>query len=132
MGHITTALCLEYITGLMFLTIWGAFRVMITFSIFLRFIGLCATLLLFGIAYAYLIARKPFPPHLTWASVLIGDLVTDFGMGAVILLLTEDLFLAGVPLMCHILTGGPMILGQITKHAIENGGDVIIEGIDGD
>lgn len=100
---------------------------MITTSIFLRFIGLCAALMLFGITYAYLIARKPFPPHLTWISVVIGDFVTGIGMGAMILLLTEDLFLAVIPLMCLGLTGGPMILGQVTKHAIENGGDVIIE-----
>ena len=104
----------------------------ITIDTFLRFIGLCATLLIFGITYAYIIARKPFKPQLTWASVLIGDLVTDIGTGAIILLLTENLFLAGIPLICHALTGGPMILGQITKHTMQNDGEIIVEGIDGD
>ena len=99
---------------------------------FLRFIGLCAVLLIFGIIYAYLIARRPFPPHLTWLSVVIGDFVTDLGMGGLILLLTGDLFLTFIPAICHILTGGPMILGQTTKHTLQNGGVVIIEADDGD
>ena len=98
----------------------------------LRFIGICAVLLLFGFIYAYLIARKPFPPRLTWLSVVIGDFTTDVGMAALILLLTENLFLAAIPAFCHILTGGPMILGQLTKHTLQNGGVVTVEEDDGD
>lgn len=102
----------------------------ITTDIFLRFIGISAALFLFGIAYAYIIAWKAFKPELNWLSVLIGDFVTDIGMGAIILLMVEDLFLAAVPFMCHALTGAPMILGQITKHTMQNDGDVIVEDLD--
>lgn len=105
----------------------------ITMELFLRFISICAVLLIAGIGYAYYIAKRPLPPKLTWFSVLIGDFVTDVGMGALIYLLTENLFLALIPFICHALTGGPMILGQLIKHAIQNGGNIIIdEEQDGD
>ncbi|MCL4302491.1 MAG: hypothetical protein KJ077_42775 [Anaerolineae bacterium] len=98
-----------------------------------RFIGICAVLFTgFGIPYSILITKWAFPPNLTWLSVLIGDGVTDFGMGALILLLTGDLFLASIPIICHGLTGGPMIAGQILKHALQNGGHIVIEDEDGD
>lgn len=105
---------------------------------FLRFISICAVLLLFGMIYAYVIADKPFPPKWTWASVAIGDFVTDFGSGAILWLLTHNLFLAILPFICHGLTGGPMIIGQLVKHRWQDGGEVIpeqddtIEVIDGD
>lgn len=98
-----------------------------------RFIGICAVLfVIFGIPYAILIGLRPFRPGLTWLSVLIGDLMTDFGTGAQLLLFTGDPVLASLPLLNHILTGGPMILGQILKHRLQNGGHIIIEDEDGD
>lgn len=96
-----------------------------------KFILICAVLfVVFGIPYAILVALKPFRPGLTWLSVLIGDGVTDLGTGAQLLLLTGDPVLACLPLLNHILTGGPMILGQILKHRLQNGGHVIIEDDD--
>ena len=99
----------------------------ISAGVFFRFIGVSAVLFIFGIIYAYLIARKPFPPRLTWLSVLIGDFVTDLGTAAHLLMFTGDPFLASIPVINHVLTGGPMILGQLTKHMLQNGGIVIIE-----
>lgn len=98
-----------------------------------KFILVCVVLLVvFGIPYAIIIARQPFKPHLTWLSVMIGDAMTDFGMAALLLLLTGSPLAASVPVLCHILTGGPMILGQILKHSFQNGGHVIVGDDDDD
>lgn len=95
-----------------------------------RFVGICAVLLLFGIIYAIYIAIKPFKPKFTWASVVIGDLATDLGSGAILWLFTGDLFLAALPFICHGLTGGPMIVGQITKHIFQDSGEIVVEDAD--
>lgn len=93
----------------------------------LRFIGICGILLIFGIVYAILIARKPFPPKWTWVSVTIGVGITCFGIGEILWIFTGNYFLTFVPIIGFALTGGPMIVGQITKHILQNGGVVIIE-----
>lgn len=102
-------------------------------ELIIRFAGICAVLLIFGHVYAYMIVRKPFPPHRTWLSVAIGDFVNDFGTGAQILLFTGNPYLALLPLINHIFfTGGPMILGQLTKHRVQDGGEILPELSDGD
>lgn len=97
----------------------------------IRFIGICMSIFLFfGLPYGILVATRPFRPRLTWLSVVFGDLATDLGMAGLLLLLTEDLFIASIPFLCHALTGGPMIAGQILKHALQNGDHIIIEDDD--
>ena len=91
-------------------------------EIFIRFVGICAVLFIFfGIPYAILIALKPFRPSLTWLSVFFGDLATDIATASQLLLFTGDPFLACLPVINHVLSGGPMILGQVLKHALQNG-----------
>jgi len=92
-----------------------------------RIILICVVILLYGFCYAVLIAVKPFEPGLTWLSVAIGDGVTDLGSWAVLLLLTGSFWIALVPVGMHVLTGGPMITGQLLKHRLQNGGHVVID-----
>lgn len=92
-----------------------------------RIVLIAFVLFIFGGIYAILIAIRPFKPSLTWLSVLFGDLVTDVGSWAILLLITGNLYVALIPFMCHILTGGPMILGQVLKHKLQNGGHVVID-----
>jgi hypothetical protein len=85
------------------------------------FFIIIAVILLFGIFYSILIYWRPFPPGLTWLSVVIGDLVTDMGSTLVLVLILTNLqpdylWLALVPFGMHVLTGGPMIVGQVLKH----------------
>lgn len=91
-----------------------------------RIITISTLMLLFGGAYAVFIALKPFKPNLTWLSVAIGDAVTDLGSFGVLYALTGNRRLAAIPFLSHLLTGGPMITGQILKHALQNGGGIVI------
>lgn len=75
-------------------------------------------LLGFGWLYAYRIAVKPFPPHLTWLSVVVGDAVTDAGTSAALWVLTHDWRAALVPWGGHALTGTSMIVVQVLKHRL--------------
>jgi hypothetical protein len=77
---------------------------------------IAAGLIAFGWLYAYRIAIRPFPPHQTWLSVVIGDAVTDAGASAALLVLSKDRRLALVPWVAHALTGIPMIVAQLLKH----------------
>lgn len=89
-------------------------------------LGLVALVLLgFGVLYAAIIYYRPFPPGWTWVSVVVGDLVNDFGVGAAILATVvsagywELWWMALLPAVGHILDGGPMIVGQILKWAAQ-------------
>ena len=75
-------------------------------------------LTVFGWLYAYRIAVRPFPPHRTWLSVVVGDAATDAGASAALLVLSRDRRLALIPWIAHALTGAPMIVGQVLKHHI--------------
>jgi hypothetical protein len=92
-----------------------------------RIVLICVVMLLFGCAYGIIIAVQSFRPGLTWLSVAIGDGVTDLGSWAVLLLLTGSFWLALVPVGMHLLTGTPMITGQLLKHRLQNGGHVVID-----
>ena len=78
-------------------------------------------LLVIGASYAALIYHSPAPPGWTWISVVVGDAVTDLGMMFaifVILVYLDALHLWPlffVPPVAHLLTGGPMIAGQVLK-----------------
>lgn len=65
--------------------------------------------------YATFIAFRPFPDHLTWLSVVIGDSLNDLFLSLVIFHLTREIWLALLPWLAHAITGGPMIGGQIIK-----------------
>lgn len=84
-------------------------------------------MLVFGLIYAVAIAIWPFKAKNTWKSVVIGDFVTDVGDWAILLLLTGNIWISLTPFICHLLTGGPMIGGQILKHALQNGGHIVID-----
>lgn len=88
------------------------------FNRFLTLTAIAAGLFTFGVGYAYRIAVKPFPPHRTWLSVVVGDTATDVGMSLILYVQTGDWRLAAVPWFSHALTGLPMILGQVVKHQI--------------
>lgn len=80
-------------------------------------LALIATgLTVFGWLYALKIAVRPFPPRLTWLSVVVGDAATDLGTSAALLVLARDRRLALVPWIMHALTGAPMIVLQVVKH----------------
>lgn len=90
-------------------------------------------LLVFGIGYAYRIAVRPFPAHLTWLSVVVGDGATDVGMMLALWVLTHNPVVCLVPPAAHLLTGGPMILGQVLKARWQNdGARAIEEALNGD
>lgn len=76
------------------------------------------SLLSFGIAYAYRIAIKPFRARNTWFSVVIGDAATDIGSFAFIYIWTKKINLALIPIISHLITGLPMIIGQLIKHKL--------------
>lgn len=91
-------------------------------------------LLLFGIIYAVFIYHRgtqAFPHGWTWASVVIGDLVTDFGSITAIVvtlsffdLIDQLWWVALVPIASHLCTGIPMIILQnkkrLDQHANNN------------
>ena len=79
-------------------------------------------LVIFGILYAIRIALRPFPPHRTWLSVVVGDAATDVGSSLALWSLTGDWRLCLVPWIAHALTGGPMIIGQVLKHYLQDEG----------
>lgn len=76
------------------------------------------SLLSFGIAYAYRIAIQPFRARNTWLSVVIGDAATDIASFAFIYIWTRKLSLALIPIISHLITGLPMIIGQLIKHKL--------------
>jgi hypothetical protein len=82
-------------------------------------------LLGFGVFYAAVIYYRPFAPGWTWVSVLIGDAVTDACVGAALLVAVSSLgraelwWVALFPLAGHVLSGGPMIAGQVIKWAAQ-------------
>jgi hypothetical protein len=97
---------------------------MIPEIVFLKFVGICAILNFFGVAYAYLIARRAFPPALVWLSVFVtvfGEIALRLLLDSYVSILTHNL----LPVVCFGLTGFPMILGQVVKHTIQDGGVVI-------
>lgn len=73
-----------------------------------------AALFLFGWLYARRIYHRPFQRR-TWASVVIGDSVTDAGMAVMLRITTGSWWHSWVPIACHVLTGGPMIWWQERK-----------------
>ena len=90
-------------------------------------------LLLFGIGYAYRIAIRPFPARRTWVSVVIGDAVTDIGSFLLIWHFTGGNWLIALaPVASHVLTGLPMILGQLLKHHFEtNAANDLVDMLNG-
>lgn len=73
----------------------------------------------FGVLYATYIYHKPPREGDTWISVVIGDAITDVGMAsitALILVYSKQWdrlwWMIFIPIYCHLLTGGPMIVGQ--------------------
>jgi hypothetical protein len=84
-------------------------------------IAIWSLLLAGGIGYAVYIYHNSFEQGWTWLSVVIGDGWTDIGTVAAILtiLLSGDpvnpWFVAVQPIISHLLTGGPMIAGQLWK-----------------
>ena len=93
-------------------------------------------LLVFGLLYAYHIAMREEKPARTWVDVVIGDGATDIGSFIILYAWSECIWLALVPVLAHLLTGGPMILGQLLKHRFldreAEGIDKIINGNGGD
>lgn len=74
-------------------------------------------LFIVGIGYALYIAKWPFPSGLTWLGVVIGCSFTNVAISIVVWELTRDWRAALVaPWGCYVLTGIPMILGQIFKN----------------
>lgn len=73
-------------------------------------------LVLFGTWYAYHIALRPSVQSQTWVDVVIGVGATCIGIFAIIYIWRRSFWLAGVPMMCFVITGSPMILGQVLKH----------------
>ena len=82
------------------------------------FISSATGLFVFGIAYAIYIARNPFRPRLTWLSVAIGDGTTDACSAVMIWVLTKNWRAALIPFLAHVISGTPMVLGQIAKHDV--------------
>lgn len=78
-------------------------------------------LLIFGVAYAWLIYHRPFPPGKTWLSVVIGVGATIMcEMAATVITLSyyglQHLFwIALFPVVTFALTGFPMIIFQERK-----------------
>jgi len=83
---------------------------------YITILAITAVTFLTGNAYAIKIALRPFPDHLTWLSVVVGDAFTDLAMSALIWTYTGSVWLALIPWCTHALTGGPMIVGQIIKY----------------
>lgn len=88
-------------------------------------VAAAAWLVLFGLWYAWNIARRPFRPGLTWLSVVLGCEATLIGMAVLLwsvthFLLGVNTWLAALVAICvphaaFVLTGAPMILFQIHK-----------------
>lgn len=81
------------------------------------------TLLAFGVAYTFYIYYWPAAPGWTWLSVFIGVGLTLIGEAGAILvtlsfsgLLTNYWYLALYGPVAFVLTGLPMIAGQIIKY----------------
>ena len=79
-----------------------------------------------GFAYAGLIYKSPMPHGWTWLSVVVGDGLVDLAIAIVLIVILEQAGLLAtywwfitVPVICHALIGGPMILLQIIKHRQE-------------
>lgn len=73
-----------------------------------------------GLIYAYIIAKKIFNPEQTWVSVVVGEVMTDTIAFSLIYIITKDPILSLMPVYGHLLTGIPMIIGQILKHRRQN------------
>lgn len=84
-------------------------------------------MLILGTFYAILIYYSPAPHGWTWVSVAVGDGFTDLGEVALIIAalihygqLDAMWPLILIPPVGHLLTGGPMIAGQIIKKRRED------------
>ena len=83
------------------------------------FISTAVTLLILAILYAIRIAKVPFLPRRTWLSVVYGDAITDLASAVMIYSLTGNWRAAITPIVNHVISGTPMIVGQMTKHAAD-------------
>lgn len=70
----------------------------------------------FGCGYSWLIAYRPFPSGLTWLSVVVGCSFTNLMISILLWELTQE-WRASVliPWGAYVLTGLPMVLGQILR-----------------
>lgn len=73
-----------------------------------------------GVIYAAYIYNNPPKEGWTWLSVVVGDTITDLGMASAIATILAWYGVWGalwclplVPFVAHLLTGLPMIAGQI-------------------
>ena len=78
--------------------------------------GVAACVVLVGAVYAVYIALAPFADHFTWFAVVIGVGFTNLGITTVLLHLVGDWAAVAVVWLAYVLTGGPMIAGQLVKH----------------
>ena len=73
------------------------------------------TTFIIAIAYAWYIAKRPFPTGLTWISVVIGCSITNAGLSFTLWSTTGNPLTALLPWGFYALTGIPTILCQILK-----------------
>lgn len=76
--------------------------------------------LIAGILYSIYIAYRPFRDGRTWISVVVGVGFTIGPFAWVVYELTGDPWLATLIFVFFAASGGPMIVGQVTKDRVLN------------